>query len=749
VSIIDVALSEESQTRYLTYALSVISGRALPDVRDGLKPVQRRILYAMVHNLHLNPDRYHRKSAAVVGEVLARYHPHGDAACYEAMVRMAQGFTFRYPLVDGQGNFGSLDGDAPAAYRYTEARLTKFALEVVGDIGEETIPVRENFDQTTKEPVVLPSRVPNLLVNGASGIAVGMATAIPPHNLREVVKALLLLIKDETVSDAKLLQALKGPDFPTGCSIHNTKEELREVYKTGRGVIRMRANYKVERGKRGKEQIVLTSVPYAIDKSAVIEKIADLIIARKIPQLIDVRDESTDVVRVVLELSPGADPEAAMVYLYKNTALQSNFNVNLTALIPTKNPYSSKPELLSLREMLIYFIEFRLQVTKAKLEFEKKVLEQRIHLLEGLVTIFDAIDKVIQIVRKSDGRSDAAANLQKHFTLTVEQALFIVDLRIYQLSKTSINEIQDELKKKAKRVKEINSILRSKQALNDTVSADLQRVANDYGDNRRSELVYDYIEPKYDVEAYLKHEDVYVVVTADGWVKRIGKGGDPSKTKLRDGDKLFYVKEAVTHDLLAVFTNFGNVFVIKVFDLSQTSGYGDPVQKLFRFKDGEQVVDCLLLEKNNSEETPEIILFSKKGYGFRLAANILTETKRNGKRLMRLAKDDSLKGVAYVEKKLAFFITMQGYGLCFLSRDIPSLSGAGKGVILQRMQEGDELAGGLTVSKSDVLKVALQGGKERDISVSSMTISNRANRGNKVVKRGGLVVGLISAVNHK
>ncbi|MCB0358974.1 MAG: DNA topoisomerase 4 subunit A, partial [Bdellovibrionales bacterium] len=531
MSVVDVPLLEESKNRYLTYALSVVSGRALPDVRDGLKPVQRRILYAMYNNLRLTPDKAHRKSAAVVGEVLARYHPHGDSACYEAMVRMAQDFSLRYPLVDGQGNFGSLDGDAAAAYRYTEARLTPLALEVLGDLGSETVEERDNFDQTVREPVVLPSRVPNLLMNGAAGIAVGLATSIPPHNLRDLIKALTLLLDEPEVSDAKLLGAVKGPDFPTGCLILNSKSELKEIYTTGRGAIRMRGGYKVEHQGRAKYLLVVTSVPYGVDKSALVEKIADFILGKKLPQLVDVRDESTTDVRIVLELASGADAEEAMAYLYKNTTLESTFNVNLTALIPTDNPHTGRPERLSLRQMLQEFIDFRFIVTRRKLEFERKKLEERIHLLEGLISIIDAIPEVIRIVRKSDGRQNAAAMLQKRFSLSEAQAYFIVDLRIYQLSRTSIDELEAELKEKSARVAEINKILKSKAAMTNVIAEDFKRVADTYGDDRRCEIVHQFEEIELDTDAYVQHEDVFAVVTKDGWLKRISRTSDPVSTR--------------------------------------------------------------------------------------------------------------------------------------------------------------------------------------------------------------------------
>lgn len=742
--VVDVPFIAETRTRYLTYALSVISGRALPDVRDGLKPVQRRILYAMLHSLHLHPDRAHRKSAAVVGEVLARFHPHGDLACYDAMVRMAQNFLQRYPLIDGQGNFGSLDGDAAAAYRYTEARLTKFALEVLGDIGEETVVERDNFDQTTKEPVVLPARVPNLLVNGATGIAVGMATAIPPHNLGEVIRALLLILEDEQVSDAKLLQQIKGPDFPTGCSVLNTRDELREIYRTGKGAIRMRADFVVEDLKRGRRQIVVTSVPYAIDKSALVEKIADLIIAKKVPQLTDVRDESTDQVRVVLELSTDADPETAMAYLFKHTTLQSSFHVNLTALVPTENPLAGKPLLLSLREMLTHFVDFRLEVTRAKLNFEKKCLAERIHLLEGLIRILDAIPEVIRIVRKSSSRLDAASRLASRFELSEIQSLFIVDLRIHQLSQTSIDEIQIELEEKQSRVREIDRILGSKKALKNYVAADLKRIGDEHSDKRRSEIVHDYTDPEFNEESYVTHEDAYVIVTKDGWLKRIGTGGDPQKTKIREGDRLLFAQAGSTRDLLALFTNYGNMFACRVSELAFTSGYGHPVQKMFRFDDGEQIMDCLLLRGGDQPIEGELFLYSFGGYGFRLNFQHITATKKVGKRLARLAGDDRLAGAFPVEKSKILALSEQGYGLLFPRDEAPVLSGAGKGVIIQRLPKGDRLIGAVSLEKGETVEITLQSGASRELGTSTLELSSRAKRGRKVVKRGGPVTRIIN-----
>ena len=753
MAIIDVELSAESQTRYLTYALSVVSSRALPDVRDGLKPVQRRILYAMANNLNLTPERGYRKSAAVVGEVLARFHPHGDSACYDAMVRMAQDFSLRYPLVDGQGNFGSLDGDAAAAYRYTEARLTNFAMEVIGDIGQGTVVERDNFDQTTLEPVVLPSRVPNLLVNGASGIAVGMATAIPPHNLRDVVKALLLLIETPEATDAKLISAVKGPDFPTGCLILNTPQELREIYTTGKGAVRMRSSYKMEKEPRGKEKIIITSIPYAIDKSALVEKIADLIIARKVPQLVDVRDESTDEVRIVLELATGADAEKALAYLFKQTTLQHNFNVNLTALIPSTNPHAGRPQLLGLREMLQHFLDFRVEVTRSKLLFEKGKLDDRIHVLEGLVKIFDVLDEVIEIVRKSDGRSDAAARLQKRFGLTERQALFIVDLRIYQLSRTSVDEIVTELKEKSARVAEIVRILASEALLKGEVATDLKRVVDEFGDARRSEIVNEFEEPEFDKEDFVQHEQVHVVVTQEGWMKRIRTSNDPSTTRMREGDSLFYTAEADTRDMLVVFSNLGNVYGVPVFDLAATPGFGEPVQKILKFADNEQILSLRVVKREQLDTggsaLPDLFIYSARGFGFRVGMDQIVSAKRSGKRLMKLSDGDTVQGVVNADKQFVFLISAMGYGLHFLTSEVPKLNTGAKGVFLQKLPEEDKLVGAVSVGKGAKLTVTLEQGSPKELELSSMTIMTRARRGDKLIKRGSPVSVAVVAAKGK
>ncbi len=765
---IKTSLQNESRDRYLTYALSVVSGRALPDVRDGLKPVQRRILYAMLQNLNLKPSSSHRKSAAVVGEVLARFHPHGDVACYEAMVRMAQDFSLRYPLVDGQGNFGSLDGDNAAAYRYTEAKLRELALEVIGEINEETVAFRDNFDATVVEPIVLPSRVPNLLINGATGIAVGMATSIPPHNLKDTIKAIVELAKDRELTTAKLTSIIKAPDFPTGCNILNSQKELVEMYETGRGSVRMRGEWALEEQARGKQVIVVSSIPYAVNKATVVERIAGLIVDRKVPQLVDVRDESTDEVRIVLELSTGADPELAMAYLFKNTPLESNFAVNLTALVPVEGG-ATRPELLSLKGCLKHFLDFRIEVTEKRLEFERKQLLDRIHILEGLVTIYDALDEAIKIVRKSDGRSDAAEKLRARFKLSEVQSFAVVDMRIYQLSRTNIDEITRELAEKEKRVKEIEKLLKSATALQGLVCSELEALAEKYGDRRKSKLIKDNVDIEFDETAYVVQEDVHAVITADGWVKRIRRTNDLSSTRLREGDSLLSAHALTTLDSVALMTSLGTLFVLKVSDFPASSGYGTPIQKLLKFKDGERIISSFGIAASGAapvvstsgqvalplgggvagspsqdrrlKDGETLVLVGTKGTGYGLTLTELGETKRTGRRIMKLRDGEFLAAVAPLSPMMVF-ITQDGSGLAIPQSEIPVRDSAAVGVALMGVREDDNLVaccGVASPKMKGTLLLSLKSGKTKDVPLSEVTKGHRALKGTKVYSRDDIV----------
>ncbi|HYS09718.1 MAG TPA: DNA topoisomerase (ATP-hydrolyzing), partial [Myxococcales bacterium] len=455
----EAPLHEEARRRYLNYALSVITSRALPDVRDGLKPVQRRIIYGMFQDHRLTHEAKYQKCAKVVGTIMGQYHPHGDVAIYDALVRMAQDFSLRYPLVDGHGNFGSLDGDAAAAMRYTECRLAALAAELVQELAKRTVDYRPNYDGTQFEPIVIPARLPQLLMNGTTGIAVGMATNIPPHNLGELCDALIDLSKHRDLEVKDLLKHIKGPDFPTGGQILNSKSELRAIYESGQGSVRVRGEWKLEDLPRGGKQIIVTSVPYAVNKSNLVMKFGDLVRERKLTPLVDVRDESTKDVRIVLEIKRDADPELVMAYLYKHTPLQTNFGANLTCLVPTANPEVGTPQRLDLKTILRHFLDFRFQVVTRRFEFDLKQVQQRLHILEGFHKVYDALDEMLKIIRKSEGKEDAAGKLIKRFKLSAEQSDAILEMKLYRLAKLEILVIEKELKEKRAEQKRLKELL--------------------------------------------------------------------------------------------------------------------------------------------------------------------------------------------------------------------------------------------------------------------------------------------------
>ena len=748
----DLRLAAEE--RYLSYALSVITSRALPDVRDGLKPVQRRILYAMYQNLHLTAGARPRKSAAVVGEVLGKYHPHGDQAAYEAMVRMAQPFALRYPLVHGEGNFGSLDGDGAAAMRYTEARLTALAEEMLADLGAETVPFRQNYDSTIEEPIVLPSAIPQLLMNGSTGIAVGMATNIPPHNLREIVAALVAMIDEPDLDVKDLLKHVKGPDFPTGGEMLNSKKELREIYQTGQGAIRLRGEYTVEKGARGKRQIVVTSVPYTVNKAELVEKIAEEVVGRKLPHIVDVRDESTDDVRIVLELKPEASPDAAMAYLYKHTGLQTNFNVNLTCLLPTTHAAVGQPARVTLRDLCRQFLDFRMDVVRRRLEHEKRQLEARLHILDALAKIYDDLDRAIRIIRKAESRSDAAKQLMAAFKLDQIQADAILEIRLYQLARLEIEKIREERAAKKARLKEIEALLARPKERWKLIRKELTDLDEKYGDARRTKISAGE-ELAYDPEAYIVHEEATVVLSRDGWVKRLREVKDPSATRLREGDALFAVLPGTTRDRVAFFSTQGTVYVVRVADVPATTGYGEPVQSLFKFGDGERVVAVRLLREPDAPPTggqaalpglgaeaawtPTILVATSGGYGFRAAPD-LGETTRAGRRFARVASDDEIVSVEPIFGPVVVTATSRGKMLRFALDEVAELSGPGRGVILMRPEkDGDaRIVGALALPKDDAFYAVTDEGNERKFALGDVPLGKRGGKGQRVVKRGGV-----------
>jgi DNA gyrase subunit A len=739
----DTNLVDEAQRRYLNYAVSVITSRALPDVRDGLKPVQRRILYAMYHNLHLYPDARFRKCAAIVGEVLGKYHPHGDTSSYDALVRMAQDFSLRYTLVEGHGNFGSLDGDGAAAMRYTEARLAPLAMELLEEIDEGTVDFRPNYDGSIEEPTVLPSRAPQLLANGCAGIAVGMATNIPPHNMVELCAASIALIDDRDLEVKDLLKFIKGPDFPTGGQVTNSKAELRDIYETGHGSVRIRGEWKIEETKKG-PQIVITSIPYNVTKSSMVEKIAEVILGKKLALLTDVRDESTAEVRVVLELKPGADPNMVMAYLYKHTPMELTFPVNMTCLVPTPNSEVAGPLRLNLKAILQEFLNFREEVVTRRFEFELGQLKKRIHILEGFAVVFDVLDETIRIIRKSDGKADAADKIMKRFGLDAEQTDAILELKLYKLARLEINVILDELKAKRSRAKDIEAILKNKRALWKVIRGELEEIGKKFPEKRRTKIGGgggDDVE--FVAEDFIVDEEVTVILSRDGWLKRVREVKDLSATRLREGDALLAAVRGSTKEPLAVFSSFGSCYVMRVHDVPASTGYGEPVQKLFNFKDGERVVGAMVLSERVLKKGALLLAVTKGGFGLRFSPDPHRElSTRSGRRFAKVADGDEVLGVQASNKgDVLAVVTVGCRSLICKADEVAELAGPGRGVAVIKVDEDDEVIG-FGVAKNgtgEIIIAETEGGKKIEIGPGHDSVVGRGGKGRPVAKRTTIV----------
>ncbi|MEM1212867.1 MAG: DNA topoisomerase (ATP-hydrolyzing) [Planctomycetota bacterium] len=770
-----VALHEATQSRYLNYSLSVITSRALPDVRDGLKPVQRRILYTMWQE-RLLPEAKPRKCAGVVGSALRDYHPHGDTALYDALVRLAQPWVMREKLVDGHGNFGSIDGDNAAAYRYTECRLAPLATPLLDDIHRDTVPFRPNYDGSKNEPVVLPARIPNLLVNGSAGIAVGMATSIPPHNLGETCRALLKVLDNPEIKDYQLVanDAIQGPDFPTGGQIINTKEELREIYKTGAGAVRVRATTAPGKGGgRASKVLTITSIPYGVNKAALVEAIGLLVVNRKMPLILDVRDLSAEDVRIDLELKKDADEDKVLAYLYKNTDLQKNFNVNLTCLVPTENPEVGRPERLGLLEVLRYFLIFRHEVVTRRLEHELAALEKRLHILRGLALIFDVLDEIIAIIRKSDGKADAAKKIMARFPvdgpkgakagLDAEQTDAILELKLYRLARLEINLIKDELAEKQKRARAIKKLLADDEEdmtagrwsiVRDEINAVLKTYA-DKKTNPRSarQTLIDSPgeEVEFAAEDFIIAEDAVVLVTADGWVKR-QKQLDPTNTRLREGDRALACTSGSTTATLALFSNFGVCYTARIADLPATTGYGEPIQKLFKLKDGERIVAVMSMdprvignteEEEGSDYAPETHGFAatSDGYALRFGLAPFAEVStRAGRKFARPAKGNVVVGVEAIHGgETILAASRHCRAMVCAAVDVNYLAGPGKGVQLIKLTGDDQLLGfKASDGDRDLLTVETNRGATKTISTVKYKTTSRGGKGWEVQKNGRL-----------
>ncbi len=744
-----VALHEAAQTRYLNYALSVITSRALPDVRDGLKPVQRRILYTMWQQ-NLTADVKYRKCAKVVGDVMGNYHPHGDTALYETLVRMAQPFSLRYPLVDGSGNFGSLDGDPAAAMRYTECRLARLSDELLTEIDQSTVHFRPNYDGTKTEPVVLPSRVPNLLINGATGIAVGMATNIPPHNLNEVCTALIKLLDNPDLSSVQLCRYVKGPDFPTGAQMLNSPEELKQIYKTGSGAIRLRATWEEGPSTRSGKTVYVTSVPYTVNKSALVERIGEIAASRNLPSLIDVKDVSTDDVRIALEIKKDADEKMVMAYLFKHTPLQTSFIVNLTCLIPTENPEIGRPERLDLHAILWHFLHFRLEVVTRRLEHELQAIKKRMHILEGFEQVFDALDEILKIVRKSEGKADAAQQIMKRFALDAEQTDAILELKIYRLARLEILIIRKELEDKRRRARQINTLLKDEEGRWGVVKVEIEEIQKKYGDARRTSISSDEGEAEYTAEDFIIEEDNVILVSRDGWVKRQKEVKDVSSTRVREGDAVLAVLPGSTRATAVLFSNFGVAYSARFADIPASTGYGEPIQRFFKLKDGERIVAALSLDprvvgtitaKKEGDVPPvHAVAVTSDGYSMRFSLEPFVEpSTRAGRRYARTAEGAEVVGAARITgNEVMIAATREARAILCEVDEINFLSGPGRGVILIKLNaKADRVLGMLaSTGERDLMTVETSRGAEQTISTAKYEVTGRGGKGRELLQRG-------------
>jgi DNA gyrase subunit A len=743
-----VSISQETRHRYLTYALSVITSRALPDVRDGLKPVQRRILYTMYHDLHLHADGRPTKCAKIIGDVTGNYHPHGDDAAYEALVRLAQDFVMRGLLVQGQGNFGSVDGDPPAARRYTEAKLAPLADPLMTELRQQTVDMRPNYMASRDEPVVLPARFPNLLVNGTAGIAVGMATNIPPHNLGEVVRAAVLLIEDPDATTAQLLEKIKGPDFPLGGKVATDRPTLRKIYEEGTGSIRVQGEWKVENGGR-RQQIVITSIPYGVNKGSLESAIGEIIASRKLPQLSNIVNESNakEGIRIVLEMKPDTDPEMVMAYLYKHTALQENFAYNLTCLVPGPDG-TPRPERLGLKAILRYFLDFRFATVRRRFEYDLAQLRRRIHILEGFRIIFDALDKAIRLIRESAGKPEAAARLMKAFPLDEVQTEAILDAQLYRIAQLEIKKILDELKDKTAEAARIEAILRSEKKLWNIVKDELNEVGEKFGDRRRTKIGSAEDTPDFDPEAYIIRENTNVVLTRDGWIKRVGRLATVEGTRVREGDQVIAVVPGSTLDHVIFFADDGTAYTMRISEVPASSGYGEPIAKFFRLADEVRIVNAVTTDArftapdqpatNGEAPGPYLLVVTAQGQTlrtplapFRIASNKL------GRRYVRLNEGDRVVLATVLKDEESLFLASAGGHVIHFPLDqVNILSGVGKGVMGIKLEEGDACLGGALISnRHDALVMETAGGKTQEFRRGKYETTSRGGKGFEAVKR--------------
>ncbi|SHH78104.1 DNA gyrase subunit A [Caloranaerobacter azorensis DSM 13643] len=743
--IIQVDIKDEMKKSYLDYAMSVIVSRALPDVRDGLKPVHRRILHVM-NELNLTPDKPFRKSARIVGDVLGKYHPHGDSAVYDAMVRMAQDFSTRYLLVDGHGNFGSIDGDGAAAMRYTEARMSKIATEMLRDINKDTVDFRPNFDETLKEPKVLPSRFPNLLVNGSSGIAVGMATSIPPHNLGEVIDGIIMMIDNPDVDVDELMEAIKGPDFPTGAIIMG-REGIKAAYRTGRGKVIVRAKTHIEQLNKSKTRIIVTELPYQVNKAKLIEKIASLVRDKKIEGISDLRDESDrNGMRIVIELKRDANPNVVLNNLYKHTQLQDTFSIIMLALV------DDQPKVLNLREVIKHYLNHQKEVITRRTQYDLNKAEDRAHILEGLRIALDHIDEVINLIRNSKTVNEARDGLMNKFGLTEKQAQAILDMRLQKLTGLERNKIEEEYEELIKLINKYREILADDRLIYKIIKDELLEIKEKYNDERRTEIRASIDEIS--IEDMIKEEKVVITLTHFGYIKRLpedtykaqrrgGKGITGLTTREEDFVEDIFVTS--THDNILFFTNKGKVYKLRAFEIPEAKrqAKGTAIINLLNLDVNEKITAVIPIKEFNPEDY--LVFTTKKGLIKKTGLNEFDNIRKNGLIAINLREEDELIEVRRTngEDEL-ILVTAHGMSIRFSEKDVRNMGRSAMGVKAITLNEDDELVAMDLIKEGNDLLVITEKGYGKRTQISEYRSQSRGGKGIKtynVRERTGNIVG--------
>ena len=749
-NLVNVNLTKEMKTSFIDYAMSVIVARALPDVRDGLKPVHRRILYGM-NELGVTPDKPHKKSARITGDVMGKYHPHGDSSIYEAMVRMAQWWSYRYMLVDGHGNFGSMDGDGAAAQRYTEARMSKIALEMLRDINKNTVDFVDNYDANEREPLVLPARFPNLLVNGATGIAVGMATNIPPHNLGETIDAVKLVMDNPEVTTKDLMEVLPGPDFPTGALVMG-KSGIHKAYETGKGSIVLRSRTEIEETKTGRERIVVTEFPYMVNKTKVHEHIVRLVQEKRIEGITAVRDESNrEGVRFVIEVKRDASANVILNNLFKMTQMQTSFGFNMLAI------QNGVPKILSLRQILDAYIEHQKEVVTRRTQFDKEKAEARAHILEGLLIALDHIDEVIRIIRASETDEEAQAELMSKFKLSERQSQAILDMRLRRLTGLERDKIQSEYDELIALIADLTDILAKPERVAQIIKEELDEVKRKFGDQRRTELMVGEVLTLED-EDLIEESDVLITLSNKGYIKRLDQdeftaqkrgGRGVQGTGVKDDDFVRELVSTSTHDHLLFFTNKGRVYRLKGYEIPEygRTAKGLPVVNLLKLDEGESIQTIINVESERSDYA-YLFFTTRAGIVKRTSVKEFANIRQNGLKALNLKDEDELINVLLTEKDTDIIIgTKLGYAVRFNQSSVRSMSRIATGVKGVNLREGDAVVGARVITDQDEVLIITEKGYGKRTVATEYPTKGRAGKGMKtanVTEKNGPLAGLLT-----